>query len=81
MNPQEVFDVWKARKSQGDVGREFTDQVMVAIRRREATRAIGGLVLLRHMTARPWAKAAAIVIGALLGLARIIATIHLILFA
>ena len=81
MNPQEVFDAWKARKSQTDAGREFADQVMVAIRRREATRATGGLVLLRHMTARPWARAAAIIVGALLGLARIVATIHLILFA
>ncbi len=81
MNPQEVFEVWKARKSQGDVGPEFTDRVMAAIRRRETTRVIGPLAPLREIAAQPWAKAAALILGTLLGLARIIATVHLILFA
>ena len=81
MNPQEVFDLWKARKSQDDMGREFTDRVMAALRRREATRVSGSLAPLRAIVARPWAKAAALIIGTLLGLARIIATVHLILFA
>jgi hypothetical protein len=81
MNPQEVFEVWKARKSQGDVGREFADRLMAAIRCREATRVIGGLAPLRKIMARPWAKAAALILGTLLGLARIAATLHLILFA
>jgi len=81
MNPQEVFEVWKAQKTQGDVGREFTDQVMAAIRRREAPRLIEGVTPLRHLAAQPWAKAAALIMGTLLGLARIIATVHLILFA
>ena len=81
MNPQEVFDAWKAWKSHGDAGREFTDRVMVAIRRRETTRVVGGLAPLREIAARPWAKAAALIMGTLLGLARIIATLHLILFA
>jgi hypothetical protein len=81
MNSQEVFEVWKARKTQGDANREFTDGVMAAIRRREAVRAIGPLAPLRRMAAQPWAKAAALVLGTLLGLARIIATLHLILFA
>ncbi len=81
MNPQEVFDAWKAQKAQGDVGPEFTDRVMAAIRRRETTRVVGGLAPLRKIAARPWAKAAAVIMGTLLGLARIIATVHLILFA
>ena len=81
MNPQEVLDVWKAGKSQGDVGPEFADRVMVAIRRRETTRGAGGLAILQAIAARPWARAAALVAGTLLGLARIIATLHLILFA
>ena len=81
MNPQEIFDAWKARKSQGSTGREFTDRVMTAIRRREATRVVRGLAPLWDMAAQPWAKAAALIMGILLGLARIIATLHLILFA
>ncbi len=81
MNPQEVFEAWKARKSQANVSREFTDQVMVAVRHREAMRTAGHLALLRDIAARPWARAAAVIAGTLLGLARIIATVHLILFA
>ena len=80
MNPQETFEAWKERKKQGDVGREFTDRVMVALRRRETTRTGGSLAPLRKMAARPWAKAAALVLGTVLGLARIVATLHLILF-
>ncbi len=81
MNPQEVSEVWKARKSQADVDREFTDRVMIAIRRREEARLSGPAARLRGIVARPWAKAAALILGTLLGLARIIATVHLILFA
>ncbi len=81
MNPQEVFEVWKAQKAQGDVRPEFTDRVMAAIQRREATRVRGPLVPLRQIATRPWAKAAALILGTLLGLARIVATVHLILFA
>jgi hypothetical protein len=81
MNPQEVFEVWKARKAHGDVGREFMDRVMAAIRRQGTTRVGEGLAPLRKIAARPWAKAAALILGTLVGLARIIATVHLILFA
>lgn len=81
MNPQEVFDLWKAHKAQDDVGREFTDAVMAAIRRRETIRVIGPLAPLRKIAAQRWAKAAVLILGTLLGLARIIATVHLILFA
>jgi hypothetical protein len=81
MNPQGVFEVWKARKVQDDVGPGFTDRVMATIRCRETTRVVGPLSPLRKMAARPWVKAAALILGTLLGLARIIATVHLILFA
>lgn len=81
MNPQDIFNAWKAQKSQGDVGREFADRVMIAVRRREATRGIGGLTPLKRIAAQPWARAAALIVGTLLGLARIIATVGLILSA
>jgi hypothetical protein len=81
MNPHEVFEAWKARKAQGDVDREFTERVMNAIRRRETTRVVRGLAPLRKIATRPWARAAALILGTLLGLARVIATLHLILFA
>jgi len=82
MNRQEVFDAWKAQKSQGDAGPGFTDRVMAGIRRREATRAAENLApLLRYRLPRPWAKAAVLILGTLLGLARVIATLHLVLSA
>ncbi len=81
MNPQEVFDTWKAQRSQDDVSPGFADRVITAIRRREATRAMEGLASLRALAAQPWAKAAALILGSLLGLARIFVTLHLILFA
>jgi hypothetical protein len=81
MNPQEIFDSWKAWKSQDGVGREFTERVMAAVRRREATRAIGDLTPRRSVVAQRWVKAAVLLVGTLLGLARIMATLHLILFA
>lgn len=81
MKPQEVFKVWKVRKAQDNVDPEFTDRVMAALRRRETARVSGPLAPLRQIAARPWAKAAALILGTLLGLARVIATVHLILFA
>lgn len=81
MNRQKTFDAWKARKSQADVSGEFTDRVMAGIRRRQATRAERLTLLLRSVAARPWARTAAVITGTLLGLVRIIVTLHLILFA
>jgi hypothetical protein len=81
MNPQRVFDIWKAQKSQGSVSREFPDRVMAAILRREATRVIRGRTPLQDIAAQPWARAAVLILGTLLGLVRIITTLHLILFA
>ena len=81
MKPQEVVEVWAARKAQGDVSPEFTDRVMAAIRRRETTRTTGRLAPLRRLAAQRWAKAAALILGTLFGLARIVGTLHLILFA
>lgn len=82
MNRRETFEAWKARKSQYDVSREFTDRVMAGIRHQETTRSEGTLApLLRYIMPRPWAKAAVLILGALLGLVRIIATLHLVLFA
>jgi hypothetical protein len=54
---------------------------MTGIRRREATRAGHLTLLLRSMTARRWAWAAAVIAGTFLGLARVAVTLHLILFA
>ena len=82
MNQQEIFDAWKSQQSRQDAGGEFADRVMTRIRRRETTPSAGRLTaLLGYIVRRPWAKAAVIIIGAILGIARIVATAHLVLFA
>lgn len=82
MNPQETFDTWKIRKSQIDLGQHFADRVMAGIRRKETAKAARiWRPLLSYVTAHPRARAAVLIAGTLLGVARIAVTIHLVLFA
>jgi len=83
MNRQEVFEAWKRRKEQIEVCHDFSAEVMRCIRgNRPASRAPGWiLIALNRIAVRPWAKAAMIVLGVSLGLARILLTLQLILFA
>lgn len=83
MNRQEIFETWLRRKERIEVRRDFSAEVMSRIRE---SRAAGGTParvrhFLNQMAARPWAKAALIVVGVSLGLARILMTLQLILFA
>jgi hypothetical protein len=83
MNRQEVFEAWKKRKQRIEVRRDFSSTVMTRLG--ESRRASGtpnrAAACLKQMVARPWAKAAMIVLGVSLGLARILITLQLILFA
>ena len=83
MNRQEIFKTWRRRKERIEVGRDFSAEVMSRIRE---GRPAGGSPawachFLNQIGARPWAKAALIVVGVSLGLARILLTLQLILFA
>ncbi len=83
MNYQEVFEAWTRRKEQIEVPHDFSAEVMGRIRESRPARGTSGRVLaaLNRIAVRPWAKAAMIVLGVSLGLARILLTLQLILFA
>ncbi len=83
MNRQEVFEAWTRRKEQIEVPPGFSAAVMGRIRENRPARRTPGRVLaaLSRTAVRPWAKAAMIVLGVSLGLARILLTLQLILFA
>ena len=83
MNRQEVFETWKRCQGQIEVPRDFAAEVMTRI---EESRLKGKTpdrvsIFLSRIAMRPWAKAALIVLGVSLGLARIVMTLQLILFA
>ncbi|OHB64220.1 MAG: hypothetical protein A2Y76_16050 [Planctomycetes bacterium RBG_13_60_9] len=82
MNRQEIFDAWHRQKQQIAIRPDFSDRVMADIQRGGA-RGRGNLLPMRtrRIAARPWVKAAVLVAGVLAGLARILMTIHLVLFA
>ena len=81
MNPQEIFDAWRRQRQQIAMGPDFSDRVMAAVQRGRARR-MGNLLSLRigRITAGPRVKAAVLVAGVVAGLARIVVTIHLVLF-
>jgi hypothetical protein len=84
MNQREMFDGWKKRRERIEVSVGFPERVMAHLKERQASRqasAAASASLLRRMVARPWAKAAVIVLGVLMGLVRIIMTLDLILRA
>ena len=80
MTSQEIFDAWKTQKKQIDVSEGFSNRVMANVHRRPTTRTAGYLrPLFGGVTTRPWARAAVLAAGVIFGLARILATIHLVL--
>jgi hypothetical protein len=82
MNRRERFEIWKRRRERIEVSIGFPERVMAHIKERPAPRrASTSASRLRRMIARPWAKAAIIVLGVLLGLVRIVLTLDLILRA
>jgi hypothetical protein len=83
MNRQEVFETWKRHKERIEVPREFSEAVMIRVRESRPTRGTSdrAFALLNQRAVRPWVKAAVVVIGVSIGLARILMTLQLILFA
>jgi len=83
MNRQEIFEAWKRGKGQIEAHRDFSAEVMIRIRESRPAGGTSGwaLIFLNRIAARPWAKAAMIVLGVSLGLARILMTLQLILSA
>ena len=84
MNHQELFEAWKKRREKIDVSPGFADRVMARLREgRTAPHAPAATSPSRlgRILARPWAKAAVVILGVLAGLVRIAMTLDLILRA
>ena len=84
MNRREMFETWKRRRERIEVSIGFPERVMAHLNERRAPRpASAGAWAsgLRRVMARPWAKAAVVVLGVLLGLVRIVLTLEVILRA
>jgi hypothetical protein len=84
MNKQEMFEAWKKDREQIDVSPDFSQRVMARLREgRAAPHAPGAASSSRlgRILARPWAKAAVVLLGVLAGLVRIAMTLDLILRA
>jgi hypothetical protein len=84
MNHQEIVNTWKKHKERIEVSRGFSERVMTRIREHGAARQTSSVTPASRpaqMAARPWAKAAVVVVGLLIGLVRAIVTLRLILQA
>jgi hypothetical protein len=80
MNHQEIFKTWKRHREQIKVSHDFSASVMARIRESRATHR-AWISLLGPWAVRPWARAAMIAMGVSIGLARIVMTLQLVLFA
>ncbi len=84
MNRRDLFNTWKQHKEKVEVSRGFSERVMTHVGEREVARrasAATSISRLKQMAARPWAKAALVILGVLIGLVRIVMTLDLILRA
>ena len=84
MNRQDLFNTWKEHKEEVEVSRGFSERVMTHVARREVTRRTSittSTSWLKQVAARPWARAAIVILGVSIGLVRIIMTLDLILRA
>ena len=84
MNRRDLFNTWKEHKETVEVSRGFSERVMTHVGKREVARRASvttSTSRLRQMTARPWARAAIVILGVSIGLVRIVMTLDLILRA
>jgi hypothetical protein len=85
MNRQKMFEIWKGRREHIEVSPGFSERVMEHLKERPAPRqpaaAAGSASWFRWLVARPWTKAAVVVMGVLAGFVRIVMTLDLLLRA
>lgn len=83
MSHREMFEIWKKRRERIEVSSGFPERVMAHLKERRVAPPVpvASASGLRRMIARPWAKAAVVVLGVLLGLVRILMTLEVVLRA
>ena len=82
MNHEDMYHGWVQAKSQVDVSPDFSDRVMKRIGSEPAhtsQRVSSWSRLIERISISAWAKVAAIAIASILGIGRILLTLHLLL--
>jgi len=84
MKHEDFYPSWVQARKQIPIVPAFTDRVMDQVKLRQTPRedrVVHWSRLAERIGLSPWAKAAAMGIASLLGLGRILLTLHLLLFA
>jgi len=84
MKHEDIYRRWVQEKREMHVGAAFAESVMDQIRQREGARKKGSAPwfdLIGRINMSQWTKAAVLGIASVLGLGRILLTLHLLLFA
>lgn len=84
MKQQECYRHWVQARRQVDVSPDFADRVMSRLSQRPARTGASLLTrfrLTQRIGASSWAKAAAIGIASMIGIGRVLLTLHVLLFA
>jgi hypothetical protein len=84
MKQQEFYRHWVQARRQVDVDPDFADRVMSQLSQRPVPTAASLLArfrLTQRIGASSWAKAAAIAIASMIGIGRVLLTLHVLLFA
>jgi len=84
MKNEDLYRQWRHSRRQLATSPNFCLQVMDSVARRTGRDAPPKPVpipLVERVSVRPWARAAAIAVAALIGIGRILLTLHVLLFA
>ena len=82
MNPEEIYRKWKEKKTDITPPPDFTNQIMMHIKKLEQKKAkqlFDTFRLLRWLTSHPLAKVGLIATGAIIGFIRFLLTIRVVL--
>ncbi|MFC1737566.1 hypothetical protein ACFL1G_00770 [Planctomycetota bacterium] len=83
MNSEEIYNKWKAQRIQIDIADDFADEVMTQIYRCEEKRRKPLLDIQRFVefiSTHPLVKAAMITVGAVIGVAKLVLIIQVLLY-
>ena len=82
MKHDELYHQWVRLRRDVEVSRDFSGRVSSHIRRRQRRKAgavVGSPNLILHIGASSWRRAAAIAVAAVIGLGRLLLTLHILL--
>jgi len=84
MKNEDVYRHWRQARRQITLSPDFPEKVMSRLagdKVRRQKRRFGSVSLMERISVTPWARAAALAVAALLGIARALLTLHVLLFA